>query len=112
MSRKTRRLKLQEILENLPKVNAAYFQPPASIHMDYPCVVYSYDDDHKLFADDKPYLVRDRYTATLITKDAFPTDTLDAMDAIDYCDFDRHYSSDNLHHFSYRIILTERIQNG
>lgn len=111
MSRRTRRLKLQETLENLPKVKKAYFQPPASVHMEYPCVVFSYEDDHKMFADGIPYLVSDRYTATLITKDAFPTETLDAMDAMDYCDFDRHYVADNLHHFSYRIILMERIQN-
>ena len=109
MSRRTRRQTLQAKLQELcPHV---YFQPPASISMSYPCFVFSYQDDTKFHADDKPYFVFDRYSITYITKEAYPTDVLDALDAIRYCDFDRHYTSDNLHHFSYRIVLSERIQN-
>lgn len=111
MSRETRRLKLQERLSSIPGIKKAYFQPPASISIEYPCIVYNYDDDSKLFANNEPYLVHDRYSVTLITKQAMPDEILAALDEIDYCDFDRHYVSDNLHHFSYRLILTERIQN-
>lgn len=111
MSRETRRLKLHEILSSIPGIEKAYFQPPASISMEYPCIVYNYDDDMKYHANNQAYLIRDRYSVTLITKQAMPDETLSALDAIDYCDFDRHYVSDNLHHFAYRLILTERIQN-
>lgn len=109
MSRETRRLKLQTILENIPGVKMVYFQPPASISLEYPCIIYSYEDDNKFYANDAVYLVNDRYTATLITKSPMPDAILSELDLLQYSNFDRHYVNDNLHHFSYTIVMTERI---
>lgn len=111
MSRETRRLALHEKLVELLGTRNVYFQPPASIHMNYPCFVYSYEDSNKFFANDKPYMINDRYTLTLITKDAYPTELLESIEAMDYCDFERQYSSDNLHHFSFRLFLREGALN-
>lgn len=109
MSRKTRRLKLHEVLKNIPGVKDAYFQPPATIHMEYPCIVYSYDGQNTSHADGLKYLKSDRYSVTLITKDPMPDETLSALDSIDYSRFSRSYNADNLHHFSYDLVITERI---
>lgn len=109
MSLKTRRLKLHEFLEGLPSVKKAYFQPPSSISMEYPCVVYNYDGQNNRHADGVKYLRSDRYSVTLITKDPIPEDALNALDAFDYSRFSRTYTADNLHHFSYDLVITERI---
>lgn len=112
MSRPTRmeqrRLKLQAELEEILGSDRVYFQPPSSIHLSYPCIVYSYDDINIEFADGVEYLERDKYTITVISKDPLPDEILTAIDSMDYTFFDRHYTNDNLHHFSYTRHLLER----
>lgn len=92
--------------------NNVYYQPPADISMSYPCVVYHFDDDVMLHANNSPYWKYYTFTATLITKNPVPTEFMAAMDDMDYASFDRHYTTDNLHHFSYKIHLNERIPNA
>lgn len=112
MSRESRRLKLQETLEAIPGIQKVYFQPPASISMKYPCIIFSFETESKLHADGKAYLIRDRYSMTLITKEHMPDEIMDAILSIPYTKFDRHYTSDNLHHFSYTTESFERLNYG
>lgn len=111
MSRETRRLNLQSRLEEILGSNNVYFQPPASIHMRYPCFVYNYDNATVLHASNVPYKDYDRYTLTLITKDPLPETVMSEIDSIPYARFSRHFVEDNLHHFSYTVSLTERTNN-
>lgn len=108
MSRESRRLALQEKLEEILGSRHVYFQPPASISMQYPCFVYSFKDYYTLYSDNVKYLTQDRYSITLITKEAFPEQTIEAIEAMPYTKFDRYYVADNLHHFSYTIESFER----
>lgn len=112
MSRTTRRERLQATLESILGNRNVYFQPPASISLSYPCIVYSYDGDNERHADDGTYLRHDRYSLTLITKNAFPDEIMKKIDSMPYVRFDRHYEADNLHHFSYNLNLLERNPNG
>ena len=100
--------RLVEILGN----NNVYYQPPAGISISYPCVVYNFDDDTTLHANDKPYWKYYTFKATLITKNPEPSEFMDRMAAMKYASFERHYTADNLHHFSYTIHLNERVSNG
>ncbi len=111
MSRETRRLQIQTILEEVLGSKNVYFQPPASISMKYPCIVYGYDNDSSVHADSVRYLVRDRYSVTLITKDAYPSAILEELESLPYCAFSRKYSSDNLNHFSFNLVFSERTFN-
>lgn len=43
-----------------------YFQPPESIKMNYPAIVYSLDDVDKTYANDGVYLSNRRYAVTVI----------------------------------------------
>ena len=43
-----------------------YFQPPESIKMNYPAIVYSLDDIDKTYANDGVYLSNRRYAVTVI----------------------------------------------
>ena len=109
MSLETRRLKLQTELEEILGSRNVYFQPPSSISLKYPCIIYSYEDFYKYYADDISYMVDDKYTITLITKDSLPEEILDKLNDMPYTTFDRNYSADNLHHFAFTRRVIERI---
>lgn len=97
-----RRLKLQAIFEGIMKNENVYFQPPPSIRMTYPAIKYSLDDVEQIHADDISYSKKRRYGGILIDEDP-DSEYLDEILSLPYCSFDRHYVSDNLHHFSFFI---------
>lgn len=112
MSRETKRLEFNARLKEILGSDNVYFQPPASIHMAYPCFVYSYESSDNFHADDMKYLTNYRYALTYITKDPLPDEIMAILDAMPYTRLTRHYEADNLHHFSYDVHLLERAQNG
>ena len=50
-----RRLELQTKLENLIQSRNVYFQPPASVRLVYPCVVYTIGEGDVKRANDSIY---------------------------------------------------------
>ena len=97
-----RRLKLQTLLESIKGVSKAYFQPPETVKMSYPCIVYSLDADKGLHANNKLYFLRKRYMLTVIDKN--PDSVIpDAVRGLSYCDFERSYKKDNLNHWVFTI---------
>ncbi len=75
----------------------AYFQPPPSLKMEYPCIVYNRSDIHADHADNAPYNLRKRYSVTVIDRD--PDSTIpDLVAKLPTASFDRHFVNDNLNH--------------
>lgn len=70
--------------------------------MRYPAIVYSLADVDTDHANDRPYLRRKAYTVTVIDKDP-DSEVAEAVSLLPCCRFDRHYASDNLHHFAFRL---------
>ena len=97
-----KRLELHRILSAIPGVKKAYFQPPASVKMAYPCIVYELDDIDIRYADDKPYSAMKGYTITVIDPDP-DSEIKDHVAKLPYCRFDRHYTVDNLNHETFRL---------
>lgn len=95
-----RRIDLHEILLDIcPHV---YFQPPASIEMYCPCIVYELSTADTQFADDYPYIYTKRYKVTVITDD--PDNRIpDKVAKLKMCTFDRFYTSDNLNHYAFNL---------
>lgn len=91
------RLKLQSELEKLLGNRNVYYQPPESIKMSYPAIVYSKSNIKKSFADDVGYSSTHRYEITVIDKKP-DNPVIDKLLMLSYCSFDRHYISDNLNH--------------
>lgn len=108
MSRATRRLKLQETLSGLTGIKKAYFQPPASIQLEYPCIIFTYSNERILHANNYTYKEEDEYEVTLITKEPLPDEVMTELRELPYTRFSRHFVNDNLHHFSYNMRLIER----
>ena len=55
------RLELQKYLEDLLGSRQVYFQPPASIQMKYPAIVYSLSNMNNIPANNDSYLVDKTY---------------------------------------------------
>ena len=92
-----RRMELHQKLKNILGSNKVYFQPPPSVKMTYPCIVYERSAIHTINADNLNYLNRVRYTITLITdspESAFVKKILE----MPMCSYDRFFTSDGLNH--------------
>lgn len=97
-----RRLELHEILCALLGSRNVYFQPPESVKLKYPCIIYSRQRIETGFADNAPYKIDKCYELTLITSDP-DSELVDKLLTLPMCKHDRHYTSDNLNHDTYTI---------
>ena len=96
------RLALHQILMTILGSSNVYFQPPATVKMNYPCIVYRRSDIDTSFADDNPYITNKRYQVTVI--DANPDSLIpDKVGKLPKCVFDRHFKADNLNHDVYQL---------
>lgn len=96
------RVELQYILEAILGSRNVYFQPPPSIQINYPAIVYQREDLPKRFADNGTYILRHSYQVTVIDKNP-DSPIVEAIAKLPQCRFDRHYVSDNLNHDVFRI---------
>lgn len=92
-----RRLSLQETLVNILGSNNVYFQPPETIRLQYPCIIYERSDIDKKYADNRAYISMVRYSLTLITRSP-ESDLVKAILELPYCSYDRYYAADTLNH--------------
>lgn len=92
-----RRLELHEILCDLLGTRNVYFQPPESVRMKYPAIVYARDDIQKTHANDGTYLTKLRFSVTAIDSDPDSIVTERLLE-LPLCRFNRQYLSDNLYH--------------
>lgn len=91
------RLELHELLCDILGSRNVYYQPPESIKMNYPAIVYSRNDISNKHGDDIPYMQSVSYQVTVIDKDPDSTIVTDIA-KLPYCRFNRHFTSDNLNH--------------
>ena len=96
------RLELHEILCEALGSRNVYFQPPSSIQMKYPAIVYSRSKIGKKNANGNPYITNLSYDVTLIDKNP-DSPIVKSILEIPYCSYGRHYVSDNLNHDSFTI---------
>ena len=91
------RLELQTLLEKLLESRNVYFQPPASVKMKYPAIVYGLEDIENTFANDGVYLSKRKYSVTVIDEDP-DSEIVVRISQLPTCRFNRHFESDNLNH--------------
>lgn len=83
-------------------ISRVYFQPPTSIKMEYPCIIYKRDKTKIFFSNDCSYLGAKRYLVTVIDKNP---DSLipDKISELRYCAFSTHFAVDGLNHDVYTL---------
>ncbi len=96
------RLELQELLVEI--TDHVYFQPPPSIQMVYPCIVYNREFEETRYADGLPYSSMKRYQVTVIDRNP-DSDIPDKVAALPLCSYDRFYSTENLNHDVFKLFF-------
>jgi hypothetical protein len=98
------RLELQALFVELLGSENVYFQPPPTIKMVYPCIVYQRDYIQSEYADDHPYKLRKRYLVTIIDRN--PDSVIhEKVAQLPMCVFDRFYTADNLNHDVFKLFF-------
>ena len=91
------RLDLQNRFEEILGSKHVYFQPPESVKLKYPCIIYSLSDIYTRNADDQHYSMQKSYTVTVISRDPDNTIAQEIL-KLRRSRFDRRYVADNLYH--------------
>lgn len=97
-----KRLQLHELLCEILGSRNVYFQPPETVMMNYPAIVYALDTIDNKHANGGVYLSNRRYAITVIDDDPDST-IVDRMSTIPLCRFIRSYTSDNLYHYIFEL---------
>jgi hypothetical protein len=88
---------LQYKLENILGSRNVYFQPPESLKMKYPAIVYSLSNIEHTFANDAVYMNNKSYQLTVIDEDP-ESEISERVSMLPMCQFNRRFTADNLNH--------------
>lgn len=91
------RLELHEKLCEILGSRNVYFQPPASVRLNYPAIIYFRKDIDNRYADDLVYKQDAAYDVTVIDRNP-DSEIVVEVSQLPTCRFDRHYNVDNLNH--------------
>ena len=98
-----KRLEFHEQLCTMLGSRNVYFQPPATIKLHYPCIVYSAGEDPVRYADNNHYLKADCYEVQIIAKDP----TFELFETFtskwQYAREKPPFTADNLNHHNYTV---------
>jgi len=97
-----RRLKLQRELSEVGNCKC-YFDPPESIKLQYPCIIYSRMNGEAKYANDSIYGYMKSYSITVIDRDPDSEISDRLLEHFKYIMFERWYSYDELGHWSLRL---------
>ena len=92
------RLELHEKLCDILGTRYVYFQPPESVKLQYPCIVYSRSNMRPMWADNSIYNMMKQYMVTVIDKDPDSVIPDHLQETIPFCRMERHYTSEGLNH--------------
>lgn len=96
------RFKLQTMLEEILESRNVYYQPPESVKLSYPAIVYSRSDIKNTFADNDVYKQSNGYQLTVIDDDP-DSIIVQKISALPMCTFNRNFKADNLNHDVFTI---------
>lgn len=96
MSRDKLSAMLHDICDNV------YYQPPESVKLKYPCIIYERRTGDTLYANNLPYKFTYCYDVTVIDPDP-DSDLPLKVAALPMCKMDRCFTSDNLNHTAFTL---------
>lgn len=80
-----------------------YFQPPETIKLKYPCIVYEKSKKALTYANNKVYGNIDSYTITSIYKSVSENISDKILETFSMISHDRTFKSDNLYHDVFQL---------
>ena len=91
------RQELQAKLEELLGSRNVYYNPPETLKISYPAIIYYKSKIETRKANNSTYSKNTRYDITVI--DRRPDNpVIDKLMELPYCSYDRPYKADNLNH--------------
>ena len=93
----TSRRELHELLVGILGSRNVYFQPPESLKIQYPCIVYERTNIRDTVASNDVYVQHYTYQITVIDRDP-DSDIPQQLSKKISCRFIRHYASNGLNH--------------
>ena len=97
------RLNLSNLLRDLLGSSNVYFEPPTSLKMKFPCIVYERAKLEPDYADNLPYKIDKVYYVTCIYDDP-DSDLPLKLAQLPMSVHQRHYTSDNKHYDQFRLV--------
>lgn len=97
-----RRKIFNSLLKEVLGSDNVYYQPPESVKLKYPAIVYFKNNVHINHADNVPYTKKTRYSVTYIGSDP-DSDIPEKISEIPTATFDNSFTADYLHHEVYSI---------
>ncbi len=79
-----------------------YYQPPESVLIKYPAVIYKLDDIQNITANNSMYMQKKAYMVTVIDKE-IESELVTKMSKLLNCQFVNNFVSDNLYHTVFRL---------
>ena len=98
----TARLQLHFELCDILGTKNVYFQPPSSVKMAYPAIVYQLEDIVNAFANNNVYGSRRKYIVTLIDPNP-DSPFIKPLGEMSTCRFMRFYVSEGLNHYVFTM---------
>lgn len=92
------RAKLQAELQEVLGSANVYFQPPESVKMKYPAIVYEKTTGDSRFADDHSYTFYQAYSVTSIDANPDSETPKKILEHFPMSRYDRSFTSGNLNH--------------
>lgn len=97
------RLTLHEELVLILGSRNVYYQPPESIKIKYPAIIYSRADIDNRFADNEVYNQSHLYKITIVDQDP-DSEIVDKMSKFKRSKFERHYATNGLNYDVFTIV--------
>lgn len=96
--------KLHSTLLDILGSGNVYYQPPGSMKLKYPAIVYKRSDIDNTHADNNVYNQSHMYEITFIGYDP-DDDVVEKLSLLPQCRFNRHFSNEGLNHDVFIINL-------
>ena len=94
------RLDLHSVFLNITR--NVYYQPPTSMKLSYPAIVYKRSKIENTHANNSVYKQENAYQVTVIDEDP-DSEIVKQVSLLPYCSFMNHFTSDNLNHDVFTI---------
>ena len=85
------------------KAKDVYFQPPETVKMTYPAIVYEADGFSDKKANNYVYFAKKRYSIEFMTRDPDSPLIDQFLLEFKFCSFSRSFASNNLNHYIFTL---------
>jgi hypothetical protein len=99
---KNDRLELHKELVKILGTSNVYYQPPESVKIKYPAIIYSRANIDNKFANNKIYWQANEYQIIIVTDDP-DSELVEKMSQFQTARFERHYASSGLNHDVFKL---------